>query len=91
MPDSDAKSKVIGLLSNAYVSLAEKVKEHHTQLEQNSGVVHSKAVDECARVVAAAMDVNNIDNDRTKQVVNLLEHYSNTIVKLVELKLIEKQ
>jgi len=91
MPDSDTKSKVIGLLSNAYVSLAERVKQHHAQLEQNSGIVHSKTVDECARVVVAAMDVNNVGNDKTKQVVNLLEHYSNTIVKLVELKLIEKQ
>ena len=87
MQDSDAKTKIIRLLSNTYDSLIGTAKEHRSQLKQDEASTGSNSLDDYAKGVISVMDADNTESDKTKHVVNLLEHYSNTIVKLVELKL----
>ena len=87
MEDSDTKTNVIGLLSSAYNSLIESVKEHRSQLDRGSALFHSKDLDDNVKDIISVLDVESTERDKTEQVVKLLDHYSSTIVKLIELKL----
>ena len=90
MQDSDSKSRIVGLLSNTYTSLIENAKEHQSQLEGGSASVHSNGLEDHAKDILSAMEENNSEGDKAKQVVSLLEHYSSALVKLVESKLNDK-
>lgn len=87
MKDSDTKSKLSGLLSEAYTSILEKAKDYNCQLERGPASVYTKGLDDYAKRVVSALDSQSVENDKTNQVVHLLEHYSDAIVKLVESKL----
>lgn len=87
MQDNDTKANVIGLLSSAYNSLIANVKEHSSQLDRGSPLFHSKDLDDNVKDIISVMDIESTESDKTGQIVKLLDHYSSTIVKLIELKL----
>ena len=87
MGDGNTKSKLVGLLSDAYTSLLENAREHKDELERGLSSTWNEGLDKEAKRVASLMDSNHIESDKTVQVMNLLENYSDAIVKLVQSKL----
>ena len=86
------RAKILGMLSETYKAIIETTIHKKEEIEKDTKFCGNQEVDSHLQQLLAAIKINgeHKESDKTKQVVDILDHYSDALVKLVEVKLNNK-
>ena len=90
--NTENRTKILGMLSETYKAIIETTSHKKEEIEKDTKFCGNQEVDSHLQQLLAAIKMNgeHKESDKTKQVVDILDHYSDALVKLVEVKLNNK-